>query len=119
MSRYVDGFLIPIKKKHLKEYKKMAAIGRKVWMEHGALEYYECVGANLKSSWGTPFPKLVKLKPTEILIFAFITYKSKAHRDKVTKKVHKDPRMQPENFASMPFDMKRMTTGEFETLLHT
>lgn len=118
MARYVDGFLIPIKKKKLKAYTKMAAIGRKVWMKHGALDYYECVSANLKNDWGIPFNKLCKLKPDEVLIFAFVTYKSKAHRDRVTKKVHADPLMTDTHF-EMPFDMKRFSTGEFKTLIHT
>ena len=118
MSRYVDGYVIPIKKNKLKAYKKMAILGYKVWMEHGALDYYECVGANLKNNWGLPFPRVYKLKSNETLIFAFIVYKSKAHRDQVNKKVHKDPRMQMENFV-MPFDMKRFTTGEFKTLVHS
>lgn len=94
-------------------------MGRKVWMEYGALDYYECVGANLQSPWGLPFQKLCKLKPSETLIFAFIVYKSKAHRNQITKKVMKDPRMSEEQFQTMPFDMKRFTTGEFKTLLHT
>lgn len=119
MSRYVDGFVIPVKKSKLKEYKKMATIGYKVWMEYGALDYYECVGANLKNNWGIPFPKLAKLKADETVIFAFVIYKSKAHRDQVIKKVYKDPRMQPEKFKSMPFDMKRFSSGEFKTLIHS
>ncbi len=89
-------------------------------MDHGALDYYECVGTNVKDSWGLSFTKLCKLKKDETVIFAFITYKSKAHRDAVTKKVHKDPRMQPEQFkGEMPFDTKRMTVGEFKTLVHS
>ena len=119
MSSYVDGFIIPIRKNKLKAYKKMATLGCKVWMEHGALQYYECVGAKLKSPWGVPFTKLCKLKPNETVVFAFIIYKSKAHRDQVTKKVHKDPRMQPEQFkGAMPFDMNRFSTGEFKTLVY-
>lgn len=117
MGKYVDGFLIPIKKKNLKEYKKMARIGCEVWMEHGALDYYECDGAVLENTWGLPFTKLCKLKADETVIFAFIIYKSKAHRNSVTKKVHKDPRMKPENFTKMPFDMKRFSTGEFKVLV--
>lgn len=118
MSRYIDGFVIPIKKKDVKAYKKMATIGCKIWMEHGALNYYECIGANLKNAWGIPFPKLLKLKPTETVVFAFIVYKSKAHRDSVNKKVHKDPRMAPENFKEMPFDMNKFTTGEFRSIVY-
>jgi uncharacterized protein YbaA (DUF1428 family) len=120
MSKYVDGYIIPIKKKKLNAYKKMATIGRKVWMKYGALDYYECVGAKLDSAWGTPFKKLCKLKPDETLIFAFVVYKSKAHRNQVTAKVHKDPLMQPENFkGEMPFDMKRFSTGEFKAIVNS
>lgn len=117
MARYVDGFVIPIKKKNLKEYKKMATLGCKVWMEHGALAYYECVGETLDTPFGVSFTKLSKLKSDETVIFAFIIYKSKAHAARVNKKVHADPRMQPENFKSIPFDMKRFTFGKFETLV--
>lgn len=120
MAKYVDGFIIPIKKNKLKAYKKMATIGRNVWMKYGALDYYECVGAKLDNEWGIPFAKLCKLKPDETVIFAFVTYKSKAHRDQVTAKVHKDPQMQPENFkGEMPFDMKRYTTGEFKSIVNS
>ena len=117
MSKFVDGYLIPIKKKDHSAYKKMATLGCKVWMDHGALDYYECIGADLKSPWGIPFPKLCKLKPTEAVIFAFVVYKSKAHRNAVVKKVHKDPRMAPENFSKMPFDVKRFSTGVFKVLV--
>lgn len=120
MGKYIDGFVIPVKKKKLAAYKKMATVGRKIWMKHGALDYYECAGAKLDNQWGVSFKKLCKLKPDETVVFAFIVYKSKAHRDKVTAKVHKDPLMQPENFnGEMPFDMKRFTSGEFKTLVHT
>lgn len=118
MSRYVDGFVIPIEKKKIKEYKKMATIGRKVWMKHGALDYYECIGDDLQNQWGIPFPKLCKLKPNETVVFAFIVYKSKAHRDRVNAKVHKDPIMTGEHF-DMPFSMKRFTVGGFKTLVHS
>jgi uncharacterized protein YbaA (DUF1428 family) len=120
MSKYVDGFVIPLKKSKLRAYKKMAELGRKVWMKHGALDYYECVGAKLANQWGIPFTKLCKLKPDETVIFAFIVYKSKAHRNQVNAKVHKDPLMQPENFkGEMPFDMKRFTTGEFKVIVES
>jgi alkaline phosphatase len=120
MSKYVDGFIIPIKKNKLKAYKKMATIGRKVWMQHGALDYYECVGAKLDNEWGLPFKKLCKLKSDETVIFAFIVYKSKAHRNQVNAKVFKDSRMQPENYkGEMPFDMKRLTSGEFKAIVHS
>lgn len=114
MSRFVDGFVIPLKKKNVKAYKKMAALGCKVWMDHGALDYYECIGSDLKSPWGAPFPKVYKLKSDETLVFAFVVYKSKAHRDRVNAKVHKDPRMQMDPSTPMPFDMKRFSVGGFE-----
>jgi len=119
MARYVDGFIIPIKKKNVKDYKKMAKLGCKVWMEHGALEYYECVGVALNHPWGIPFEKFAKLKKDETVIFAWIVYKSKAHRDSVNKKVMTDKRMAPENWKGkkMPFDMKRFTTGGFKVLV--
>lgn len=120
MSKYVDGYIIPIKKNKFKDYKKMATIGRKVWMKYGALDYYECVGAKLESEWGIPISKFCKLKADETVIFAFIVYKSKAHRNQVVTKVHKDPLMQPENFkGGMPFDIKRFTMGEFKSFIHT
>lgn len=114
---YVDGYLIPIKKKNVKAYKKMATLGCKVWMDHGAVDYYECVAAKLDGPWGLPFSKLCKLKSDETLVFAFVIYKSKSHRNSVVKKVMKDPRMDPSQFTSMPFEMKRFSTGEFKTLV--
>ncbi len=119
MPAYVDGFVIVIPKKKIKEYKKMAAGGGKVWMDHGALSYYECVGDDLKVKMGTPFTKLAKAKPTETIVFSFITYKSKKHRDEVNKKVMKDKRLMamcpdPKN---MPFDMKKMSYGGFKTIV--
>jgi uncharacterized protein YbaA (DUF1428 family) len=116
MSKYVDGFVIPIKKQNLKSYKKMAALGCKLWMEHGALDYYECVGDHLKVQWGLTFPKMCKLKSNETVVFAFIVYKSKAHRNKVNAKVMKDPRMKMD--VKMPFDMKRFAMGGFKALVH-
>lgn len=118
MSRYVDGFVIPIQKKNIKAYKKMAALGKKVWMQHGALDYYECIGDEVDMSWGLAFSKLAKLKANETVAFSFIVYKSKAHRNKVNAIVHKDPRMAPENFKTMPFDMKRLSMGGFKALVH-
>ena len=118
MSQYVDGFVIPLKKSKLKAYKKMATLGRKVWMEHGALSYYECVGDELKPPWGLTFPRLCKLKPDETAIFSFIVYKSKAHRNKVTAKVMNDPRMHMD-VGKMPFDMKRLSTGGFNVLVQS
>jgi alkaline phosphatase len=114
---YVDGFLIPVPKKKLAQYRKMALWGRKLWMKHGAVQYFECVGDDLKKiPCGVPFPKLLKLKPDETAMFSFIIYKSRAHRDKVNALVMKDPSMQgppPE----MPFDVKKMAYGGFQAIV--
>ena len=114
---YVDGFVIPIKKKNLAKYKKMATMGKKIWMKHGALDYYECAGDDIEQKWGGfPFKKAYKMKSDETVIFAFIVYKSKSHRNQVNKKVMADPMMNPDKFDPV-FDMKRMTVGGFKTLV--
>lgn len=121
MTKYVDGFVIPLKKKNLAAYKKMALAGKKAWMKYGALEYYECVSDGPDSPWGRPFSKLLQLKKDETAIFAFVVYKSKADRNRINAKVHKDPRMQPkpgQKFV-MPFDMKRFSMGGFKALVST
>lgn len=118
---YVDGFVFVVSKKNLKAYEKMAKQGSKIWKKHGALEYYECKGDDLKQKHVTlTFPKLVKLKKDETVWFSFITYKSKAHRNEVNKKVMKDPLMTDEKYwkdKPMPFDMKRMSMGGFKTIV--
>jgi len=113
---YVDGFVIPVPKKNLKTYARMAKLGAKMWMKHGALDYKECVGDDLQSKWGMPFPKLLKLKPGETAVFSYIVFKSRAHRDRVNAKVMKEMEKlgQPPD---MPFDMKRMVYGGFKTLV--
>jgi uncharacterized protein YbaA (DUF1428 family) len=116
MSKYVDGFVIPIQKNKLKAFEKMAKLGRKIWMEYGALDYYECVGDDLNVKFGLTFPKMCKLKSDETVIFAFIVYKSKAQRDKINIKVMKDPRMQT-GCESAPFDIKRFAMGGFKVLV--
>jgi uncharacterized protein YbaA (DUF1428 family) len=118
MSAYVDGYVIPIKKKNVSAYKKMASMGCKTWMKYGALDYFECVGDDLKVKWGWTFPKMCKLKAGETVIFAFIVYKSKAHRNQVNKKVMSDPDMKMEGH-EMPFDMKRFAMGGFRTLVQS
>ena len=118
MARYVDGFVIPIPKKNLETYRRMAKLGAKVYREYGALEYYECIGDDLKVKWVKPFPKQLNLKPNETVIFSWIVYKSRAHRDRVNKKVMKDPRMNdPKWQKMMPFDLKRMCYGGFNVLV--
>ena len=116
--RYVDGFVLPIPKKNMKTYEKMAALAGKIWMKHGALQYCECVGDDLNIKFGLPFPKGIKAKKGETIVFAWIVYKSKAHRDKVNAKVMKDPEMgQGMDMTKMPFDIKRMLYGGFQTLV--
>jgi len=118
MPQYIDGFVLPLPKKNLKAYKKMAETAAKVWMEHGALAYYECVGEDLAVSFGMPFPKLCKCKAGETVVYAFAIYKNRAHRDRVCKKVMADARLaaacDPKN---MPFNTKQMAWGGFETLI--
>ena len=118
MARYVDGFVIPIPKKNLAAYRRFAKIGAKIWREYGALEYYECAGDDLIVKWGKPFPRQYKLEPGETVVFSWIVYKSRAHRDRINAKVMKDPRMNtPAMKKAMPFDMKRMSCGGFVTLV--
>lgn len=118
-KKYVDAFVIPIKKKNIAAYKKMAEWGGKTWMKHGALEYFECVGDELKNGEhsGQGFIKLAKLKPDETVVFSWIVYKSKAHRNQVNKKVMSDPGMNNFDPATMPFDMKRFATGGFKPIV--
>lgn len=113
---YVDGFLLPVPKKNLAAYKKMATLGKRIWMKHGALEYRECVADDLKAPCGLPYPKLMKLKPGETVFFSYIVYKSRAHRDKVNKAVMADPAMQGAP-PDMPFDVRRMAYGGFKGLV--
>lgn len=116
--KYVDGFVIPISKKNVAAYRQIAKKASKVWMDHGALEYHECVGDDLKVNFGVPFPKLLKTKPAETVIFAYVVYKSRAHRDKVNKKVMADPRLATMcDPKKMPFDCKRMTYGGFQIIV--
>lgn len=118
MTEYVDGFVLVVPKKNLAAYKKLAKLGSKVWREHGALDYRECVGDDLKSQMGIPFPKLVKPKAGETIVFSWIVYKSRAHRDRVNAKVMKDPRLAASMDPSkMPFDCKRMTYGGFKVIV--
>ena len=122
MKRYVDGYVLPVPKKNIKAYQKMAQAG-KVWMKYGALQYVECVGEDLKNAakWGClPFPKMVKTKSNEVVVFSFILFKSRKHRDGVNAKVFKDPLMHPEKHKNkpMPFEMKRMAVGGFETIVN-
>jgi uncharacterized protein YbaA (DUF1428 family) len=115
---YVDGFIVPVPTKNLEDYRRMAQKAGKIWREHGALEYRECVADDVKPGKWTSFPRSVKLKQGETVVFSWITYKSRAHRDRVNAKVMKDARLaQMMNPKAMPFDGKRMIFGGFKVLL--
>ena len=115
---YVDGFVLPVPKKQVKAYRSMARKDGKVWREHGALEFRECIADDVKVGKRTSFPRSVKLKPGETVIFSRIVYKSRAHRDRVNAKVMKDPRLaKMMNPKAMPFDGKRMIYGGFKFLV--
>lgn len=118
MAKYVDGFVTPVPKKNVDAYRKVARKAGKVWKDHGALEFVECVADDVKPGKHTSFPQSVKLKPDETVVFSYIVYNSRSHRDKVNKKVMEDPRfadmMDPK---SMPFDGKRMFWGGFKSIV--
>lgn len=114
MARYVDGFILAVPKKNRAAYMRMARLGRKVWLEHGALEYHESVAEDVKPGKVTSFPQAVKLKKAEEVWFSWVVYKSRRHRDQVLKKVMADPRMTGIGPENMPFDMSRMMWGGFE-----
>lgn len=118
MAKYVDGYVIPVPRKNFAAYKRMATWGRKMWMKHGALQYFECVGDDLKvqKGFGLGFPKGARLKSNETVVFAFIVYKSKAHRDAVNKKVMADPSMNKIP-PTMPFDIGRMMYAGFRAFI--
>jgi uncharacterized protein YbaA (DUF1428 family) len=115
---YVDGFIVPLPKKNVQAYRRMATRAGKIWREHGALDYQECIADDVKVGKLTSFPRSVKLKRGETVVFSWIVYKSRAHRDRVNAKAMADPRladmMDPK---AMPFDGKRMIYGGFKTLV--
>ena len=116
--RYVDGYVVPVPKKKLTVYRRMAQKAGKVWRDHGALEYIECIADDVKPGKHTSFPQSVKLKPGETVVFAYIVYKSRADRDRINAKVMKDSRladmMDPK---ALPFDGKRMFWGGFKVMV--
>jgi uncharacterized protein YbaA (DUF1428 family) len=117
MARYVDGFLLPLPRNRVEAYRRIAQKAGKIWREHGALEYRECVGDDLRIKGMAPFPRAARARPGETVVFAWIVYKSRAHRDRVNAMVMKDPRMANVDPKSMPFDMKRMAMGGFKVLV--
>ena len=114
---YVDGFVIPIAKKHIPFYRRVAQKAGKIWREHGALDYKECVGDDLDIKKVVPFPRSARAKRGETVVFSWIVFKSRAHRDRVNAKVMKDPRIAKMLPEGMPFDMKRMVYGGFKVLV--
>jgi uncharacterized protein YbaA (DUF1428 family) len=119
-GKYVDGFLLPVPKKNIQAYRRIAQKAGKIWKEHGALEYRECTGDDVDmKDMGTSFPYRIKLKRTETVVFSWIVYKSRAHRDAVNAKVMKDQRLEKMmDPKSMPFDFKRMSYGGFKILVN-
>jgi uncharacterized protein YbaA (DUF1428 family) len=116
-KKYVDGFVLNVPTKKLAAYKKMATMGRNAWLKHGALEYYEAFGQDMKSKMGIPFPKLAKSKKGETVVFAWIVYKSKKHRDQVNAKVMKEFDQSGMEMPEMPFDCNKMTYGGFDIVV--
>jgi uncharacterized protein YbaA (DUF1428 family) len=117
MAHYVDGFVVPVPAKNLAAYRALARKCGKIWMEHGALQYTETVADDVKPGKVTSFPQSVKLKADEIVVFSWIVYKSRKHRDSVNKKVMSDPRIVGMDATHMPFDGKRMFWGGFKSLV--
>ena len=119
MARYVDGFVFAVPKGKVDDYRKVARKAGQVWKDHGALDYCECVADDVKVGKWTSFPRSVKLKPSETVIFSWIVYKSRKHRDSVLAKVMKDPRLAKmmANTKLMPFDTKRMIYGGFKIVV--
>lgn len=117
MSRYVDGYVLPVPKKNLPVYRRMALKMAKIFREYGALEVRECAGDDLAVKFGVPFPRRIKLKPGETVVFSWITYKSRADRDRVNAKVMADKRCANMAPKTMPFDFKRMVYGGFSVMV--
>ena len=118
MPNYVDGFVLPIPRKQLARYRKVASVACKVWLKHGALDYVECVGEDLANQWGRSFPQIAKAKNTDVVVFSWIVYKSKAHRNAVNKKVMGDPRMAGMMDESKSiFNPKAMAYGGFKVIV--
>lgn len=117
MAHYVDGFVVPVPKRNLDAYRRLAKKASKIWREYGALQYCECVADDLDVKTGLPFPRGIKLKAGETVVFSWITYKSRAHRNRANVKIMKDPRIAAMCGKSMPFDCKRMLYGGFKVIV--
>ena len=115
---YVDGYVLPVPKRKMKAYVRLARLGERMWRKHGALDYKECVGDDLTTPCGIPFTRSLKLKPGETAVFSYVVFKSRAHRDRVNAKAMKDPRIKGMcDEKSMPFDVRRMAYGGFKVLI--
>jgi uncharacterized protein YbaA (DUF1428 family) len=118
MGVYIDGFVVPVPKKRITEYRRMAKLGAKVWMDHGALEYRECMADDVPVGKRTSFPRSVKLKANEVVWFSYIVYKSRKDRDRINAKVMKDSRLAAfMNSKAMPFDGRRLIFGGFKSVV--
>jgi uncharacterized protein YbaA (DUF1428 family) len=117
MGRYVDGFLLPVPKNNVEAYRRLASLAGKIWREHGALEYVECVADDVKAGELTSFPQAVDLKPDETVVFAWIVYASREDRDRINAAVMADPRLAGMKPEEVPFDRRRMIWGGFQTLV--
>jgi len=118
MAHYIDGFVIPLPKKNMIAYRRLARKAGKAWRDHGALDYKECVGDDLNVKMGLPFPSGIKTRHSETVLFSYIVYKSRTHRDRVNARVMKDPRLaKMMNPKAMPFDVNRMMHGGFKTVV--
>ncbi|MDQ3623365.1 MAG: DUF1428 domain-containing protein [Verrucomicrobiota bacterium] len=119
MSQYVDGFVIPLPKNKIEEYRRLAEKAAQIWKEHGALDYWECIGDDLDAKDFVPFPELARTSPDETVVFSWVVFESREHRDQVNARIMADPRLKemgdPNN---QPFDCKRMAYGGFKTLVH-
>ena len=119
MARYVDGFVIPLRKDRIEDYRKLAETASAVWKEHGALDYWECVGDELEVQDQVSFPELANAKPDETVVFAWIVYESKESRNEIIAKVMADPRLKDTmDLCASVFDVKRMAYGGFRQLVH-
>lgn len=117
MARYVDGYVLPVAKRNLDAYRRIARKAGRIWREHGALEFRECVGDDLDVKVGVPFPRTIRPRPGETVMFSWIVFRSRAHRDRVNARVMKDPRLAGMDPKKMPFDCNRMVYGGFKVLV--
>src|SRR5918994_2449857 len=117
VGKYVDGFVVPVPEENIDAYRQMSEMAGRVWKEHGALEYVECVADDVKPGKVTSFPQAVKLEADEVVVFSWIVYESREHRDRINAAVMSDPRLKDMDPKSMPFDTMRMFFGGFTVLL--